>query len=684
MRKGDRLDVVLLRRGWVSEAQITQALEVQRRSGGRFGSVLVQLGFLTETQLAEALAEQYSMPKWDPLTAVVETAALKLFPEAWVRQKKILPLALDSARKCLEIAVADPANIALADEIRFRANVKTLSITVAPEISLQRLWHHFYRKEADATSAPLADGKRPPDRQANPSDRLGLEFSFAVDAPVQWENQPQPTARVLLWLSQPFVARLLKALLEVERCQVAHWDGENLPQGEWDCLVYDNDNAASRPQALGFLKRACPKIQLILRPSWATALLRSPLPYEQLKDGYLHLAEFAISHPVTQPADRRLSRYAHALARILPMTRFEIDTLLVACELSPFIPAGLQTDEEWNAVAQELSCPYPVIEVIRSVGTRFDEMDLRPGQSLPGAPLGGRVLAVLSSYLQTVDKKPVSTIEAMGEMAAWLRSESGSMFDPLVVEGLVRLVREEVLDGYLPPGPAEVMLVSDHPVDWSHFVLQLENEGWRVVTANGVAEARKLADRRKPDAIVWAASGALEWIRRGAQTVADTAMFLVLDEPDPHFARAALAAGFEDVWSGPWDPGVAIEKLQRAVARQPKSEPKEGVVTGSLAQFGFIDMVQIIAVGARSVRIDLVHGSRKAQVQIWQGQIKYAESGDKEAEAAVYDIVSWDGGTFTMTPIEAAPSTNCRVSNQAMLLEGCRLLDESKAAPVEA
>ncbi len=676
MRKKGRLDAILTRRGWVTEAQIVSALEAQRRTGGRFGSILVNLGVITETQLAEALAEQYSTPHWDPLTAVVETAALKLFPEQWVRQKRFLPLAFDPTRKALEIAVTDPGNMALIDEIRFRAKAKTVIVAVAPDISLRRLWDKFY------SAAGTAESGGGTSQQSRPTDRLGIEFSFAIESQPQHEHELQPAARVLLWLTQPFVAKLLKSLLEVERCLVAHWDGESMPQKEWDYLIYDADSAAASPEAMAKLKRACPKIQFVPKPAWTTSILRSPLSYEQLRDGYTHLAGYAGKLAKLSTHDHRLPRYAHALARLLPMTAFEIDTLVVACELVPLVSLSPRSDEEWDGVAQELCCPYPVIEILRVVGKPFDSLGVKPGQSMPGAPLGARALAVLLAYLRMLEAQPVNSIDAMNQLALNLRSESGKQLDPHVVEALLSLVREEVLEGYLPPGPSEVMLVADRPIEWNHLVMQLENEGWRVVTAGGPAEARRLADRRRPDVVVWAASGALEWVHWQRKALPGIANFLILDDPDTQLSRTALGAGFEDVWSGDWDAGIAAEKLRRAAARQPKAPSKDGVVSGSLSQFSFIDLVQILSAGARSVRIDVSNGVQTGQVVLWQGLIKFAHTDQCDGENAVYEILNWTDGAFTMVPITAPPESNCRLSNNAMLLEGCRLIDERRRVTV--
>ena len=99
-------------------------------------------------------------------------------------------------------------------------------------------------------------------------------------------------------------------------------------------------------------------------------------------------------------------------------------------------------------------------------------------------------------------------------------------------------------------------------------------------------------------------------------------------------------------------------------------------MTGTLSQLSFIDMVQILAAGTRSVKIELHKGKATAKIILWQGQIKYAEAAGKLGEEAVYEILAWQDATFSFSPVETMPQANCRMPNEAMLLEGCRLMDE--------
>ncbi len=674
MTSKTRLDEIILRNGWVTEQQLVQALKEQDETGGRLGSVLVRLGFLSETQLAEALAEQYNIPKWDPETAILEESALNLFPEHWLRQRGVLPLAYDEEKRQLEVAVTDPTNVALQDEIRFQGKIKSLVVTVIPEVSFRRVWQR-YKLQKETPS--LAKSSPKPNKLGQ---TLGLHFTFGFidqdDDSVRAESGDRTTTGVLLWLSQPFIAKLLKSLLEAEHCRVVNWDGVNIPEGSWDYLIYDNDQAASQPNAMPALRAEFPQLQAIPRPSWTTSLLRSPLSYERLRDGYIHLAEFVSQRFAEGYRDRRLSRYALAAARILPMTQFEIDSLMVACELTPILAddiPGLSFSEESPEMPR---CPYPVVEIYRSSMTPFNQTGTKPGESGAEYSLAAKVYAVTRAFLQAAEEQPVNSIESLSKLTEWLRSEAGQRFDPAVVEAMLRVVQEEVLDGCLPPGPLEVLMVADHPVEWGHLVMQLENEGWRVVQSKGATEARRQVDRRTPDAVIWAAEGALEWLDWLKSSNIELVSFLILDEADTALERAALEAGFEDVWSGQWDSGVAIAKLKRAVTRSEKSAGKEATVAGSLQQLSFVDMVQVLAASGRSVRIELQSGNRKGMVALWQGNIKFAQTNDFQGEKAVYDILTWDTGSFTLHPIDSPPATNCKMPNETILLEGCRLMDE--------
>jgi hypothetical protein len=57
----------------------------------------------------------------------------------------------------------------------------------------------------------------------------------------------------------------------------------------------------------------------------------------------------------------------------------------------------------------------------------------------------------------------------------------------------------------------------------------------------------------------------------------------------------------------------------------------------------------------------------------------HAALGDLQGEEAVYRVIAWeDQGQFTVREESRFPAATIRVPSESVLMEGCRLLDESR------
>ncbi|MEJ5299540.1 MAG: glycosyltransferase [Thermodesulforhabdaceae bacterium] len=68
---------ILLKRGLITEDQLTEALNIQKERGGRLGWILLTLGWITRLELFQALAEHYRMPFWNFTTQEFDERADK-------------------------------------------------------------------------------------------------------------------------------------------------------------------------------------------------------------------------------------------------------------------------------------------------------------------------------------------------------------------------------------------------------------------------------------------------------------------------------------------------------------------------------------------------------------------------------------------------------------------------------
>jgi hypothetical protein len=101
---------------------------------------------------------------------------------------------------------------------------------------------------------------------------------------------------------------------------------------------------------------------------------------------------------------------------------------------------------------------------------------------------------------------------------------------------------------------------------------------------------------------------------------------------------------------------------------------------GGLATLSFIDLLQVLAQAAKSVRMSLVGpDGESAEVYLRRGRMVYARCGESAGVDAIYHIIGWgEDGSFEVKPTEEFPSDNVFEPNEAILMEGCRLMDEAE------
>lgn len=99
-------------------------------------------------------------------------------------------------------------------------------------------------------------------------------------------------------------------------------------------------------------------------------------------------------------------------------------------------------------------------------------------------------------------------------------------------------------------------------------------------------------------------------------------------------------------------------------------------VRGLLRDMGVSDLIQHACQEGRAARLVVEDGGRRAEVYFDGGQVVHAQLGETEGEQAVFAILEWRSGSFTLEPEIQAPKRSIERSYAGLLLEGARRLDE--------
>ena len=143
---GDRLGDLLIKEGLITKEQLEKALAEQRQNGTRVGFNLVKLGFVQETEITKMLARQYRMPAVDLARFEVDPKIVKLIPADIALKHLVLPLKREG--RTLTVAMADPPNMAIIDDLKFITRYDIFPV-IAGEYTLRGALDKHY-EQADA------------------------------------------------------------------------------------------------------------------------------------------------------------------------------------------------------------------------------------------------------------------------------------------------------------------------------------------------------------------------------------------------------------------------------------------------------------------------------------------------------------------------------------------------------
>jgi type IV pilus assembly protein PilB len=137
----DKLGELLVRNGRINQAQLNEALGLQKDQGGRVGTNLVKLGYLTEKQLVDSLAQHFKVPAVDIAGMDIDEAVLKIIPADLARKYTILPVSKTGAT--VTVAMIDPTNVFAMDDVKFMTGYRVEPV-VASETGIRTAIDRYY------------------------------------------------------------------------------------------------------------------------------------------------------------------------------------------------------------------------------------------------------------------------------------------------------------------------------------------------------------------------------------------------------------------------------------------------------------------------------------------------------------------------------------------------------------
>ncbi len=136
-----RIGEFLLKEKKISDEQLQQALEIQKKEPGKLGSIFIRLGHVSEEDIAQVLSKQFGYPSINLSKFEIDERVIELIKPEIARKHIVIPIHRIGSN--LTLAMSDPSNLFVQEEIRFSTNLRIQAV-IAPESSILHAIDKYY------------------------------------------------------------------------------------------------------------------------------------------------------------------------------------------------------------------------------------------------------------------------------------------------------------------------------------------------------------------------------------------------------------------------------------------------------------------------------------------------------------------------------------------------------------
>ena len=195
-----RLGEILIQAGVLDEGKLRAALNEQRRWGGPLGRILVDMKLVSEEAMVQALSQQLNFPTVTLDQLRIRNEVLDLLPAELAEQHSAIPFNVQG--KFLDVAMADPTNLGIIDELRIRTRLNVRPYLAGPKSIERALAKHYGRGVAtlelsygpEVPEPPVRRGERMIQIETDPGRHGGPGMSSPMSLPTPSPEPPFSTA----------------------------------------------------------------------------------------------------------------------------------------------------------------------------------------------------------------------------------------------------------------------------------------------------------------------------------------------------------------------------------------------------------------------------------------------------------------------------------------------------------
>ncbi len=700
MLRDEQLAEILLKNLLLSRKELRNAKERQLNvENESLEESLLFLGLADYQKLGQAYALHYKLPYYPVFHRGIAPGARERFPLRTVQRLNFLPVKA-SSEGALGVVTWQPDDESCRQRLGQLAGGK-IEWRVASRTEIR-----------DAIQVHYLDRKINREKR---SIELPFDFKIIDVSLDEAEEQPPGTApemtgntadpekkRVILIEPDHRIRNSITTLLTHEGYRVAAVidsddAGQELLREDAVYILQRRTYHARSRRLEHFLKEHKLRAEIRYFGSLGGIMLGEELSPEELFRNYLDTVKLLVGALTRQtPAIIRschlMAHYGRLLATSLGLKRKSQEGLLLAIylkEIGPYTETNRQNQEN-NILSLIPVLPYEKsAAVLKEIEDSFKLAEIidQINKSDRQERLEARIITLLLWLLDEFGEDDGGIREISAEdFYQSLDRENSRQIDRQLAEELFQIIsHEQHLTGRGRSSGTILVLDPSFERDQHDLHTRLIRESYEITIASQADQALALLQQQPVllviSEIVHDRYDGIDFCQTVKQKFLDLPFVFFSTENREAVISRALLAGADDFIPKESSTQVAFLKINRFIqqGRRFIRPDREGGVSGSLEEMGFMETIQILANREKDALISLRDiRNQEAEVYLHQGEIIHARCAGLEGENAIYELLTWKEGFFQVRTPKKLPERNVFGSTEAIMLEGCRLMDESQ------
>lgn len=209
-----RLGDMLVRDFVITQEELDEAFLEQEQSKRSLGHVLIELGMTSEWEMATALGKQLNVPFITLSHYEIDEMVLNTIPIDIVRRYKIVPV--DITGDALTIALSDPSNIYLLDELKLLTKTEIIPV-ISFESDINEAIERYYPKTGGDSGSNIDEALKEiadTDVKSAVEDALNfddMELESGFDEPDEEDDDADVNDAPVIQMVNMMIAEAIKA-----------------------------------------------------------------------------------------------------------------------------------------------------------------------------------------------------------------------------------------------------------------------------------------------------------------------------------------------------------------------------------------------------------------------------------------------------------------------------------------